>query len=49
MEKCGICTYVTHEFAVFPKAKPREKTSKRVGYQGTYSTLSTSREAIALT
>ena len=27
MEKCGICAYVTHEFAVFPEAKPREKTA----------------------
>ena len=38
MEKCGICAYVTHEFAVFPKAKPSEKTSKRVRYQGAYTT-----------
>ena len=37
MEKCEICAYVTHEFAVFPEA--REKTGKRVGYQGAYSTL----------
>ena len=22
MEKCGICAYVTHEFAVFPEVKP---------------------------
>ena len=29
MEMCGICTHVTHEFAVFPKAKPREKTALR--------------------
>ena len=28
MEKYGICAYVTHEFAVFPEAKPREKTGK---------------------
>ena len=26
MEKCGLCGYVTHEFVVFPEAKPREKT-----------------------
>ena len=31
-EKCGICAYVAHEFAVFPEAKPREKTSEQVGY-----------------
>ncbi len=35
MEKCGI---VTHEFAVFLEAKPSEKTGKRLGYQGTYTT-----------
>ncbi len=38
MEKCGICAYVTHGFAVFPEAKPRVKTGKRVGYQGAYTT-----------
>ncbi len=32
MEKCGICAYVTHGFAVFLEAKPSEKTGKRVGY-----------------
>ncbi len=38
MEKCGICAYVTHGFAVFLEAKPSEKTGKRVGYQGAYIT-----------
>ncbi len=38
MEKCGICAYVTHRFAVFLEAKPSEKTGKRVGYQGAYTT-----------
>ncbi len=38
MERCGICAYVTHEFAVFAKAKSREKTGKRVGYQGADTT-----------
>ncbi len=27
-----------HEFAVFLEAKPSEKTGKRVGYQGAYTT-----------
>ncbi len=27
MEKCGICTYVTHGFVVFPEAKPRVKST----------------------
>ncbi len=38
MEKCGICAYVTHEFAVFLEAKLSEKTGKQVGYQGAYTT-----------
>ncbi len=38
MEKCGICAYVTHWFAVFLEAKPSEKTGKRVGYRGAYTT-----------
>ncbi len=38
MEKCGICAYVTQEFVVFLEAKPSEKTGKRVGYQGAYTT-----------
>ncbi len=38
MEKCGIYAYVTHEFAVFPEAKPSEKTGKRVCYQDAYTT-----------
>ncbi len=38
MEKYGICAYVTHEFAVFLEAKLSEKTGKRVGYQGAYTT-----------
>ena len=38
MEKCGICAYVTHEFAVFPEAKPREKTQTS-GLLGAYTTL----------
>ncbi len=38
MEKCGICTYVTHGFAVFLEAKPSEKTGKRVGYRGAHTT-----------
>ncbi len=37
METCGICTYITHEFAVFLEAKPSEKTGKRVGYQSAYT------------
>ncbi len=38
MEKYGICAYVTHGFAVFLEAKPSEKTVKRVGYRGAYTT-----------
>ncbi len=38
MEKCGICAYVTHGFAVFLEVKPSEKTNKRVGYRGAYTT-----------
>ncbi len=29
MEKCGICTYVTHRFVVFPEAKPRVKSTNK--------------------
>ncbi len=38
MEKCGICAYVTHRFAVFLEAKPSEKNRQTSGYQGTYTT-----------
>ncbi len=31
METCGICAYVTHEFAVFPKAKSRGKIRQTSG------------------
>ncbi len=37
METCGICAYITQEFAVFLEAKPSEKTGKRVGYQSAYT------------
>lgn len=39
MEKCGICAYVTHEFVVFPEAKPREKTTNKWVTKGAYTTL----------
>ncbi len=35
---CGMFAYVTHELAGFPEVKPSEKTGKRVGYQGAYTT-----------
>ncbi len=38
MEKCGICSYITNGFAVFLEANPSEKTGKRVGNRGAYTT-----------